>query len=44
MKIDWKKIFFYISIPLALGALVGWISGNFKGFEDIVMPEFAPPK
>lgn len=44
MKIDWKKLLFYIAVPLLLGAIAGFLSGSFKGFDDIVMPRFAPPK
>jgi len=44
MKFQWKKLFFFIVIPLVLGALVGWLSGSFKGFEGIAVPDFAPPK
>lgn len=44
MKTNWKKLLFYILVPLILGALVGWLSGSFKGFSGIIMPVFAPPK
>ena len=44
MKIDWKKLILYILTPLLLGSLVGFLSGNFKGYDDIIIPSFAPPK
>lgn len=44
LKIDWKKLAFFVLVPIALGALVGWVSGSFRGFDGINMPSFAPPK
>lgn len=42
LKINYKKIFKFILIPLILGSIVGLLtSGNYK---DIIMPSFAPPK
>lgn len=43
MKIDIKKLLISIGIPLLLGALVGFLSGSFKGYESINIPSFAPP-
>lgn len=42
LKINYKKLFKFILIPLILGSIVGIItSGNYK---DIIMPKFTPPK
>lgn len=42
MKINYKKLFKFILIPLILGGIIGIItSGNYK---YINMPSFAPPK
>lgn len=43
MKINWKKLIIYIIIPLALGGIVGFLSGSYKGLDGVVMPNFAPP-
>ncbi len=43
-KINYKKLIIYICVPLLLGALVGFLSGSFAGFGDIVQPKFLPPK
>ena len=44
VKIDYKKLLFYICIPLVLGFIVGFLSGSFNGFSDINTPEFIPPR
>ncbi len=36
-----KKIVFYIAIPLVLGTFVGLLTN--EGYNDMVMPFFAPP-
>lgn len=42
LKINYKKLFKFILIPLILGGTIGIItSGNYK---KIIMPSFAPPK
>ncbi len=41
-----KKLFnliLSIVIPLALGALVGFLSGSSNGYNDFIKPIFAPP-
>lgn len=43
MKINFKKLAIYIIIPLALGGLVGYLSGSFNGYKDMIIPSFAPP-
>lgn len=43
MKIDYKKLFLNILIPVILGAIVGFLSGSSKGYDYIVQPSFAPP-
>lgn len=44
MKINIKKLLYYILTPLILGAIIGYISNAFKGFLGIITPEFTPPK
>lgn len=41
LKIDYKKLIFYIAVPLILGTIVGLITN--KGYDDMIMPFFAPP-
>ena len=41
MKINYKKLAFYIAVPLVLGTIVGLITN--KGYNDMIMPFFAPP-
>lgn len=43
MKINIKKLLISIGIPLLLGGIVGFLSGSFKGYDNITMPSFAPP-
>lgn len=42
MKINFKRLAITILIPLALGAIVGFIT-NSGGYNDMVKPSFAPP-
>ena len=43
MKIDYKKLAINIVVPLALGAIVGFITGANGSYESFVKPSFAPP-
>lgn len=46
VRIHWDKVKIYavsIIIPLALGALVGFITSRFMDYDTLVKPPFAPP-
>jgi len=43
LKINFKKLITYVIIPLALGGIVGYLSGSFNGYKGMVTPSFAPP-
>ena len=43
MKINYKKLFISLIIPLGVGFIVGMISGSGKGYSGMVQPSFAPP-
>ena len=43
MKIDVKRLIISIFIPLALGTLVGLITGTNGGYDNFIKPDFAPP-
>lgn len=43
MKINYKRLIIYILIPLALGGIVGYLSGSFNGYKGMITPSFAPP-
>ncbi len=36
-----KKLIFYIAVPLVCGTIVGLLTS--KGYQDMIMPFFAPP-
>ena len=41
MKIDYKRLFISILIPLLLGTIVGLITNS--GYKDMIQPSFSPP-
>lgn len=44
MKIQWKKLFLFLAIPLAVGGLSALISGGgMKAFQTLEKPAFSPP-
>lgn len=44
MKIQWKKLFLFLAIPLAVGGLSALISGGgMKAFQALEKPAFSPP-
>lgn len=43
MKINIRKLFFYILIPVLLGGFVGLLTGAGDNYKDLVQPVFAPP-
>ncbi len=44
MKIQWKKLILCIIIPVAVGALSGYISGNsMEAYKQLEQPPFSPP-
>ena len=43
MNINYKKLAIYILIPLLLGTLIGFLSGSFNGYKQMIKPSFAPP-
>ena len=38
-----KSLILNIIIPVALGGLVGFLSGSSDGYKDLIQPSFAPP-
>ena len=42
MKINYKKLIISILIPLALGAIVGLITGSKGSYNNFIKPSFAP--
>ena len=44
MKIEWKKLIGYISLPIIIGAIVGWLtSGGMEKFKYMNKPPLSPP-
>ena len=43
LKINWKKLFISVLIPVGLGFIVGIISGSQNGYKEMITPSFAPP-
>ena len=43
MKINIRKLFISILIPVLLGGLVGLITGSGNNYNDLIQPSFAPP-
>ena len=43
MKINIRKLLFYILIPLFLGSIVGFLTSGSNNYNEIVQPSFAPP-
>ncbi len=43
MKINFKKIFFTL-LPLALSITIGYITGPYNTYENMVKPSFSPPQ
>lgn len=44
MKKGWKTLLICLAIPLAVGALAGWLTrGSMEAFEQMSKPPLAPP-
>ena len=43
MKINIRKLLFYILIPVFLGSIVGFLTSSSNNYNDIIQPSFAPP-
>ena len=43
MKINIRKLFINVLIPVLLGGLVGLITGAGNNYDDLIQPSFAPP-
>ena len=42
MKINIRKLLFFIIIPVFLGSLVGFLTSSFNNYNEIIQPRFAP--
>ena len=42
MKINIRKLLFFIIIPVFLGSLVGFLTSSFNNYNEIIQPSFAP--
>lgn len=43
MKFDLKKLLYCIFIPVFLGSFVGFLTASSNNYNDLVLPDFAPP-
>ena len=43
MKIDFKKLFISILIPVILGGVVGFLTSPSNDYKELIQPSFAPP-
>lgn len=44
MKIKDKSVFaIFLLTPLAIGSISSLLSGNARGYDDLILPSFAPP-
>ncbi|MBE6729339.1 MAG: tryptophan-rich sensory protein [Ruminococcaceae bacterium] len=44
MKIQWKKLLFFIAVPLVVGAISGFISmSGMEEFKALIKPPLSPP-
>lgn len=43
MKINIKKLLFYIFIPLFLGSIVGFLTASSNNYNEFIKPSFSPP-
>ena len=42
-RMNLKKLFISVLIPLGLGTLVGLLTSSFTNYSDFIKPSFAPP-
>ena len=43
MNLNVKKLIKSIALPLGLGIIVGILTSNYTKYNDMIMPQFAPP-
>ena len=43
MKINIRKLLFYIIVPLFLGSIVGFLTSSSNNYNEFIQPKFAPP-
>lgn len=44
MRVNWKKLLFYIAIPLAVGGLAAALSGGMgEAYQSYISPPLSPP-